>query len=141
MFAYKRAFSVTAVPEVLKVQVIASVEVFKIPLLAPARKVLFAKIPEHQVERTGVVLLFQIIESVEEDIETDDFVKENRKRNQITDLSEMDETNIQCKICNDFFKVRGFHTHLGFEHKIKPINYIDTYGEYRPSILKKIIKS
>lgn len=83
----------------------------------------------------------RIVESIEEDIETDNFVKENRKRNQITDLSEIDKTNIQCKICNDFFKIRGFHTHLGFEHKIKPIDYIAKYGEYRPSILKKIIKS
>lgn len=80
------------------------------------------------------------IENIEDEIESDDFVRENRKRNPIATIPENSEEYVRCKLCNDYFKITGFHVHLGFEHKMKPGQYIGQFGEYRPSVLKKMNK-
>jgi len=78
-----------------------------------------------------------IIDEFEEEIETDDFVFENRKRHLIDNIPTDSNEYVKCQLCSDFYKVKGFATHLGMEHKMKNFEYISQFGEYRPSHFKK----
>jgi hypothetical protein len=77
-----------------------------------------------------------VIDEFETELETDNIVFGNRKRH--LNMSDVitDPNYVQCQLCNQFYKIKGFATHLGFEHKITNKEYISQFGEYRPSHLK-----
>lgn len=72
----------------------------------------------------------------DEDIDSDNIKKESRKRH-INENVEIDESYVKCRICDEHYKIKGFSTHLGFQHKMKNFEYITQFGEYRPSHLNK----
>ena len=72
----------------------------------------------------------------DEDIDSDNIKKESRKRHIIENV-EIDESYVKCRICDEYYKIKGFSTHLGFQHKMKNFEYITQFGEYRPSHLNK----
>lgn len=77
-----------------------------------------------------------IIDEVEEEIETDEFVFESRKRHLVENIPTDSEDYMQCQLCKDYYFRKGFSTHLGNEHKMKNFEYIAQFGEYRLSHLK-----
>lgn len=74
---------------------------------------------------------------IEEDTESDDIVFNNRKRHPIDSIPDNSTDYVLCQLCNHYFKSKGFSTHIRYEHKLTNLQYIDQFGEYRPSKLKK----
>lgn len=46
---------------------------------------------------------------------------------------------IECKICNEKFSSVGIATHLRTKHNVTNEEYVNTYGEFRKNILKKVL--
>lgn len=46
---------------------------------------------------------------------------------------------IECKLCNEKFSSVGLATHLRIKHSITNDEYINTHGEFRKNILKKVL--
>ena len=46
-------------------------------------------------------------------------------------------SNVKCQLCDLFYPVRGMNMHLRYTHHIASVDYINAYGEYRPSILRR----
>lgn len=78
-----------------------------------------------------------IIGDIEENIDTENIVKDSRKRHPVAILPDDLRGYVKCQLCGDYYKIKGFATHLGHDHKIKNHEYIDQFGEYRPSIISQ----
>lgn len=83
------------------------------------------------VKRYNVTMEIPDVDSDGLDIESDNFVRENRKRTK--QLRKYDPGKlILCIPCNQYFPLNGMSAHIHQTHKQEIDEFVQMYGEYRP---------